>query len=135
MGVMFLVFMRNSVLPTKRSEIFSTAVDNQPTMSIRIFEGERPMAKDNHLIATFGVRNIPPAPRGTPQIEVTFEIDLDGILHVSVHRFTPKEIEQVQKEYDEIIRLEEIVVDGLSEAKDKVKQLEVELERAKAEVL
>jgi molecular chaperone DnaK len=82
-GVMTTLIPRNTTIPTKKSETFSTAADNQSSVEVKVYQGERPMAGDNRLLGKFGLDGIPPAPRGVPQIEVTFDIDANGIVNVS----------------------------------------------------
>ncbi len=82
-GVMTKLIEKNTTIPTKKSQIFSTAADNQPAVSIHVLQGEREMAQDNKTLGRFELADIPPAPRGVPQIEVTFDIDANGIVHVS----------------------------------------------------
>jgi len=82
-GVMTVLIERNTTIPTSKSQVFSTAADNQPAVDINVLQGERPMAQDNKSLGNFKLDGIAPAPRGVPQIEVTFDIDVNGIVHVS----------------------------------------------------
>jgi molecular chaperone DnaK len=94
-GVMTTLIPRNTTIPTKKSEVFSTAADNQTSVEVKVFQGERPMANDNRLLGKFGLEGILPAPRGVPQIEVTFDIDANGIVNVSAKDKATSKAQQI----------------------------------------
>ena len=120
-GVMTVLIPRNTTIPTRKAEMFSTADDNQTTVEIHVLQGERELARDNRTIGKFQLTGIPPAPRGMPQVEVTFDIDANGILHVSAKdKATGKE----QK-----IRIE--ASSGLS--KDEIERMVQDAEKNAAE--
>ncbi len=145
-GVFTKLIEANTTIPTKKSEVFSTAADNQPSVEIHVLQGERPLAKDNRTIGRFHLDGIPPAPRGVPQIEVTFDIDANGILHVTAKDkgtgkeqkirieassgLTESEIEKMKKEAEanaEADRQEKEKIDKLNTADSMIFQTEKQL--------
>lgn len=123
-GVLTPLIERNTTIPSQKKQVFSTAADNQPAVTIVVLQGERPMAKDNKEIGRFDLTDIPPAPRGTPQIEVAFNVDADGILHVSA--------KDKQSGKEQKIRIE--AKSGLSDAEiqQKIKEAELHADEDKA---
>jgi molecular chaperone DnaK len=107
-GVMTPLVERNTTIPTQKKQIFSTAADNQPAVTIRVLQGERKMANDNKEIGRFDLTDIPPAPRGMPQIEVSFDIDADGILHVSAKDLSSGKEQKIRIEAQSGLQEEEI---------------------------
>lgn len=145
-GVYTKLIEANTTIPTKKSEVFSTAADNQPSVEIHVLQGERAMAKDNRTIGRFHLDGIPPAPRGIPQIEVTFDIDANGILHVSAKDkgtgkeqkirieassgLTEEEIKKMKQEAEanaEVDRQEKEKVDKLNAADNAIFQAEKQI--------
>lgn len=107
-GVMTALVERNTTIPTQKKQIFSTAADNQPAVTIRVLQGERKMANDNKEVGRFDLTDIPPAPRGLPQIEVAFDIDANGILHVSAKDLSSGKEQKIRIEAQSGLKEEEI---------------------------
>jgi molecular chaperone DnaK len=137
-GVYTRLIDRNTTIPTKKSQVFSTAEDSQTAVTIRVFQGERQMAADNKLLGQFDLVGIPPAPRGLPQVEVTFDIDANGIVHVSAKDQATGKEQQIRIQASGGLSDEEIegmVKDAEAHAEEDQKRKELVEARNQAEAL
>ncbi len=137
-GIFTKLVERNTTVPTERKQVFSTAADNQTAVTVSVFQGERPMARDNRLLGQFNLEGIPPSPRGTPQIEVKFDIDANGILSVSAKDLGSNKEQTVRIEQSSGLNeseIERMRKDAESHAEDDKRKLRLAEARNKAETL
>jgi molecular chaperone DnaK len=137
-GIMTHLIERNTTIPTSRSEIFSTAIDNQTAVTVQVYQGERQMASDNRQLGQFNLDGIPPAPRGVPQVEVTFDMDVNGILNVTAQDKATNEKQTVRIEESSGLSDEDIAVaraSGEEHAEDDKKKRDLAEARNKSSSL